>query len=141
MGKYGIAYSLWFLCMLPLTISSPQPIFGKLQDALSFGFNQINEIIQTVPAWPTEPVVENNYEAKGQMIKLDDTMKGYLVGSGEKVIIWSTDTTGITDEKIDSKATKEWADFLAEEGGYTVLIPDWFRGNNQPEGGFGTDTQ
>ena len=93
------------------------------------------------PAWPTEPVVENNYEAKGQMIKLDDTMKGYLVGSGEKVIIWSTDTTGITDEKIDSKATKEWADFLAEEGGYTVLIPDWFRGNNQPEGGFLTDAQ
>ena len=57
--------------LLPLTTSSPQPIFGKLQDALSFGFNQINEIIQKVPAWPTEPVVENNYEAKGQMIKLD----------------------------------------------------------------------
>merc|ERR1711892_1442313 len=59
------------------------------------------------PAWPVKPVLENNYEAKGQMIKLDETMKGYLVGSGEKVIIWSTDTTGITDEKIDSKATKE----------------------------------
>merc|ERR1711892_813 len=120
---------------------------------LSTSCNKIREIIQSVfpasgeeggaPAWPTEPVVENNYEAKGQMIKLDDTMQAYQTGSGEKVIIWSTDTTGITDEKIDSKATKEWADFLAEEGGYTVLIPDWFRGNNQPEGGygFGTDAQ
>jgi len=90
--------------------------------------------------WPQEPAVEYNYTARGEMVDIDPNMKGYLVGSGEKVIIWSTDTTGITDEKIDSKATKEWADFLAEEGGYTVLIPDWFRGNNQPETGWGADT-
>merc|ERR1712123_537870 len=67
--------------------------------------------------WPQEPAVEYNYTARGEMVDIDPNMKGYLVGSGEKVIIWSTDTTGITDEKIDSKATKEWADFLAEEGG------------------------
>merc|ERR1712106_428425 len=84
--------------------------------------------------WPQEPAVESNYTAKGEMVDLDTNMKGYLVGSGQKVVVWSTDTVGITDEKINTRTTKEWADFLAEKGGYTVLIPDWFRGNNAPPG-------
>ena len=73
-----------------------------------------------------------NYTANGEMVDLDPGMRGYLVGSGKKVIVWSTDTTGITDEGIANKTTLEWADMLAEKGGYTVLIPDWFRGNNAP---------
>jgi len=86
--------------------------------------------------WPQEPEVQNNYTAKGKMVDLDPGMKAYLVGSGQKVIIWSTDIYGITDENIANKrTTKEWADYLADEGGYTVLIPDWFRGNNMPATG------
>merc|ERR1712106_56806 len=50
--------------------------------------------------WPQEPAVEYNYTARGEMVDIEPNMKGYLVGSGEKVIIWSTDTTGITDDKI-----------------------------------------
>merc|ERR1711892_649924 len=140
MGIYGIAFSLCYLCMLlPLTTSSPQPIYGKLKDALSFGFNQINEIIQKVPAWPTEPVVENNYEAKGQMIKLDDTMQAYQTGSGSKMVVWAHDIFGLTGDKSGDRRTKEWADFLADNG-YNVLIPDWFRGSNMV-GFFGPITQ
>merc|ERR1712106_614240 len=140
-----IVFSLCLLSLLlQLSISSPQPdliqlsrqntiesaqdsVWWKLKNAFASICAKISEILQSgfpasseeggAPAWPTGPVVENNYEAKGQMIKLDDTMQAYQTGSGsgEKVIIWSTDTTGITDEKIDSKGTKEWADFLAEE--------------------------
>merc|ERR1712128_169570 len=51
--------------------------------------------------WPQEPAVESNYTAKGEMVDLDTNMKGYLVGSGQKVVVWSTDTVGITDEKIN----------------------------------------
>ena len=90
--------------------------------------------------WPQEPAVESNYTAKGEMVDLDTNMKGYLVGSGQKVVVWSTDTVGITDENINRRSTKEWADLLAEKGGYTVLIPDWFRGYNSPPG-FGRDKQ
>ena len=124
--------------MLTLTTSSPQPIFGKLQDAVSFGLNQINEIIQKVPAWPAEPVVENNYEAKGQMIKLDDTMQAYQTGSGSKMVVWAHDIFGLTGDKSGDRRTKEWADFLADNG-YNVLVPDWFRGSNMV-GFFGPST-
>ena len=82
--------------------------------------------------WPQEPQVESNYTARGEMVDLDPNMKGYLVGSGQKVVIWSTDIFGITGENSKRRRTKEWADFLAEEGDYTVLVPDWFRGNNMP---------
>ena len=81
-------------------------------------------------SWPQEPEVENTYIPKGEMVDLDPNMKGYLVGSGQKVVVWSADTAGITSEDTKKKTTKEWADFLAEKGGYTVLVPDWFRGNN-----------
>ena len=70
------------------------------------------------------------------MVDLDPNMKGYLVGSGEKVVVWSTDTYGITGENSDKRRTKEWADYIAEQGGYSVLIPDWFRGDNMPGGTF-----
>eukprot|EP00092_Neocalanus_flemingeri_P056785 GFUD01067366.1.p1 GENE.GFUD01067366.1~~GFUD01067366.1.p1 ORF type:complete len:498 (+),score=126.46 GFUD01067366.1:88-1581(+) len=87
--------------------------------------------------WPQEPEAESNYIARGEMVDLDPNMKGYLVGSGQKVVVWSTGMYGITGDNNKKKRTKEWADFLAEEGGYTVLIPDWFRGNNMPLGPFG----
>ena len=86
--------------------------------------------------WPQEPQVESNYTARGEMVDLDPNMKGYLVGSGQKVVIWSTDIFGITGENSKRRRTKEWADFLAEEGDYTVLVPDWFRGNNMQVGSF-----
>jgi len=89
--------------------------------------------------WPSEPVVENNYTAKGQMIELDTTMQAYQVGSGSKMVVWSHDIYGLTGENSDNGRTKEWADFLAENG-YNVLIPDWYRGNNLPGGTFGPDT-
>jgi len=86
--------------------------------------------------WPQEPEVTSNYTARGEMVDLDTNMKGYLVGRGKKVVVWSTDTFGITGANSDRRRTKEWADFIAEEGGYTVLVPDWFRGNNMPVGSF-----
>merc|ERR1711892_515716 len=92
-----------------------------------------------VAAWPTEPVVENNYEAKGQMIKLDDTMQAYQIGSGSKMVVWAHDIFGLTGKNSDKGRTKEWADFLADNG-YNVLVPDWFRGNNIPGGFFGPST-
>jgi len=82
-----------------------------------------------VAAWPTEPLLENNYEAKGQLIKLDDTMQAYQIGSGSKMVVWAHHIFGLTGENSDKGRTKEWADFLAENG-YNVLVPDWFRGNN-----------
>ena len=86
--------------------------------------------------WPLEPMVENNYTAKGEMVDLDPNMKGYLVGEGKKVVVWSTGIFGLTGEMSGTKRDKEWADFIADEGGYTVLIPDWFRGSNMPVGTF-----
>merc|ERR1711915_151736 len=83
-------------------------------------------------SWPQEPEVQYNYTAKGKMIDLDTNMKGYIVGSGNKVVVWNHDSFGLTSAGADKRMTKEWADYLAEEGGYTVLIPDWFRGNNNP---------
>merc|ERR1711892_1176530 len=82
-----------------------------------------------VAAWPTEPVLENNYEAKGQLITLDDTMQAYQTGSGSKMVVWAHDIFGLTGKNSDKGRTKEWADFLADNG-YNVLVPDWFRGNN-----------
>jgi len=86
-------------------------------------------------AWPAEPVVENNYVAKGQLIDLDATMKAYRIGSGSKMVVWGHDIYGLTGPKSDKGRTKEWADFLAENG-YNVLVPDWFRGDNIPGGNF-----
>ena len=90
-------------------------------------------------AWPKEPVIENNYEAKGQLIDLDASMKAYKIGSGSKMVVWAHDIFGLTGESSDKGRTKEWADFLAENG-YNVLVPDWFRGNNMPGGTFGPST-
>ena len=83
-------------------------------------------------SWPTEPTVESNYTAKGEMVDLDTNMKGYIVGSGNKVVVWNFDSFGLTNPASDRRRSKEWADYLSEMGGFTVLIPDWFRGNNMP---------
>ena len=125
-------------------------MWGKLHNAFASICAKISEIIQSVfpasgggeggaPTWPTEPVVENNYEAKGQMIKLDDTMQAYQTGSGSKMVVWAHDIFGLTGEKSGNRRTKEWADFLADNG-YNVLVPDWFRGSNMV-GFFGPMTQ
>ena len=83
-------------------------------------------------SWPSEPEVESNYTAKGEMVDLDATMKGYIVGSGNKVVVWNHDSFGLNTPNANRRRSKEWADYLAEIGGFTVLIPDWFRGNNNP---------
>ena len=67
-------------------------------------------------------MLENNYEAKGQMIELDTTMQAYQIGSGSKMVVWSHDIFGLTGENSGNGRTKEWADFLAENG-YNVLVP------------------
>ena len=59
-------------------------------------------------------------------------MKGYIVGCGSRVVVWNHDIFGLTNPASNRRRSKEWADYLAEEGGFTVLIPDWFRGNNMP---------
>ena len=38
---------------------------------------------------------------------------------------------GLTNPLSNRRRSKE-QDYLAETGGFTVLIPDWFRGNNNP---------
>ena len=45
----------------------------------------------------------------------------------------------LTGDKSDMGRTKEWADFLADNG-YNVLVPDWFRGSNMV-GFFGPSAQ
>ena len=90
-------------------------------------------------AWPKEPVIENDYEAKGQLIDLDATMKAYKIGSGSKMVVWGHDIYGLTGENSDNGRPKEWADSLAENG-YNVVVPDWFCGNNLPGGTFGPST-
>ena len=82
--------------------------------------------------WPAEPEIEYNYTAKGEIVDLDATMKGYIVGSGSKVVVWNHDVFGLTNPASNRRRSKEWADYLAEMGGFTVLIPDWYRGNNMP---------
>ena len=71
-------------------------------------------------SWPQKPEVENNYSARGEMVDLDPNMKGYLVGSGQKLVIWSTDIYGITGENSKKRRTKEWADFLAIRSSYLI---------------------
>ena len=90
-------------------------------------------------AWPKEPELVNDYEAKGELIKLDATMQAYKIGSGSKMVVWVHGIIGLTGEKSNNGRTKEWADFLAENG-YNVLVPDWYRGNNLPGGTFGPST-
>merc|ERR1719318_1669283 len=90
-------------------------------------------------AWPKEPVLINDYEAKGELIELDATMQAYKIGSGSKMVVWGHHIFGLTGENSNNGRTKEWADFLAEKG-YNVLVPDWYRGNNIPGGTFGPST-
>lgn len=91
-------------------------------------------------SWPMEPELpENTYEPKGEMISLDDTMQAYKIGEGSKMVIWGHDIFGLTGESSNKGRTKEWADFLADNG-YNVLVPDWYRGDNLPGGTFGPMT-
>jgi len=94
---------------------------------------------EAFPSWPAEPVLENKYEAKGRTLMLDETMQAYQTGTGSKMIVWGHGIFGLTGPSSDKGRTKEWADYLAENG-YNVLVPDWFRGNNMPGGWFGPDT-
>jgi len=90
-------------------------------------------------SWPAEPVLENKYDAKGNILMIDETMQAYQTGNGSKMVVWGHDIFGLTGPNSDKGRTKEWADYLAEHG-YNVLVPDWFRGNNMPGGWFGPDT-
>jgi len=94
---------------------------------------------ESFSSWPAEPVLEKKYEGKGRLLMLDESMQAYQTGSGSKMVVWSHDIFGLTGANSDKGRTKEWADYLAENG-YNVLVPDWFRGNNMPGGWFGPDT-
>ena len=48
--------------------------------------------------WPTEPEVQYNYTAKGELVDLAPGMKGYVVGSGKKAVVWNYDSFGLTGE-------------------------------------------
>ena len=94
---------------------------------------------EALSSWPAEPVLEKMYEAKGRILMLDESMQAYQTGTGSKMVVWVHDIFGLTGPNSDKGRTKEWADYLAENG-YNVLVPDWYRGNNMPGGRFGPDT-
>ena len=61
---------------------------------------------------------------KGRVVKVED-LEIYVVGKGEKCVIWNYDIHG-----FNSGRTKQLADQLAESG-FLVMIPDYFRGGWQ----------
>jgi len=91
--------------------------------------------------WPDEPLVLLNYDGIGEIVELGPGLSGYLVrgaeeGASSGVVVWNYDIYGLFGPLSGMRRTKVWADFLAEVAGYTVIIPDWFRGINMPAGGF-----
>jgi len=61
------------------------------------------------------------YVNKGVVEKVED-LDLYVVGTGNKCIIWNYDIFG-----FDSGRTRQTADLFAEAG-YLVIIPDFYRG-------------
>ena len=67
---------------------------------------------------------EEGYQPKGKVVTVED-LDIYVVGNGEKCVIWNYDIFG-----FNSGRTKELADLLAESG-FLVVMPDYFRGTFQ----------
>jgi len=91
--------------------------------------------------WPDEPLVLLNYTGLGEIVELGQGMSAYMVRGSESVatssvVVWNYDIFGLFGPLSGMRRTKVWADFLAEVAGYTVIIPDWYRGTNMPDGGF-----
>lgn len=82
---------------------------------------------------PTDPAISccstdswaqletTNYVAKGSVQWMGD-MEIYVVGNGERCVIWNHDIYG-----FNSGRSRQLADLLAEAG-FMVLMPDYFKG-------------
>merc|ERR1711892_620733 len=91
--------------------------------------------------WPDEPLVLLNYTGIGEIVELGPGLSGYLVrgaeeGAAPRVVVWNYDIFGLYGPLSGMRRSKVWADSLAQVAGYTVIIPDWYRGTNMPAGGF-----
>ena len=62
-----------------------------------------------------------DYKCKGNIEKVDD-LNLYVVGQGDKCIIWNYDIYG-----FEGGRTRQHCDLLAKEG-YLVILPDYYRG-------------
>lgn len=62
-----------------------------------------------------------DYKCEGSLEKVDD-LPLYVVGQGDKCIIWNYDIYG-----FEGGRTRQHCDLLAKEG-YLVVLPDYYRG-------------
>jgi len=68
------------------------------------------------------PKLDNSeYSEIGEVLNLGD-LPIYLVGSGEKCIVWNYDIFG-----FDTGRTRQLCDYFANQG-YMVVLPDYYRG-------------
>lgn len=82
-----------------------------------------------VPKLDWSKFVKEGYdtgEERGKVQKIGDGrgLKVYVVGKGDKCIIWNYDVHG-----FDGGRTRQLCDFIAEQG-YMVVMPDYFRGTS-----------
>lgn len=69
----------------------------------------------------SHPFMENSeYKCKGVIERIDD-LDLYVVGSGEKCVIWNYDIFG-----FDGGRTRQCVDLLASHG-FLVILPDYYR--------------
>ncbi len=75
--------------------------------------------------------LETDYSPRGFFVQLDDlevyVAQPGVAGSGQKAVVWAHDIFG-----PNSGRTYELVDQLAADTEYTVLLPDFYRGQVNP---------